>query len=143
MQQCLILAHAFPSPSYIFLLSPLFLLPVYLFEYRQKFPIIQYNLVPSIKLAPYLSAFKPTRDTRNDVYKIKDRTKLLNHLKSQDEQDIYSLMTQLAFRLIMRIGELKALKWTDIDGDYINICRQTVARREMNDDLIFENLSMI
>ena len=114
-----------------------------LFDYTiEHLEVIQYNPVPSIKLDPYLSAFKPTRDTRNDVYKIKDRTKLLNYLESQDEQDIYSLMTQLAFRLIMRIGELKALKWSDIDGDYINICRQTVERREMNDDLTFEKRTL-
>ena len=114
-----------------------------LFDYAiSHLELIQYNPVPSIKLDPYLSAFKPTRDTRNDVYKIKDRTKLLNYLESQEEQDIYSLMTQLAFRLIMRIGELKALKWTDIDGDFIDICRQTVERRKMNDDLTFEKRTL-
>lgn len=109
-----------------------------LFDYAiSHLELIQYNPVPSIKLDPYLSAFKPTRDTSEDVYKIKDRTKLLNYLESQEEQDIYSLMTQLAFRTILRIGELKALKWEDIKGDYFQIRRQTVERREMNDDLTF------
>lgn len=44
----------------------------------------------------------------------------------------------MAFRLIIRFGELSALKWTDIDGDYIYLRHQRVERQEMNDDLTFE-----
>lgn len=132
--ESLIKNHEFTKETFDFLKTIL----NKLFDYAiDRLEVIQYNPVPSVKLDPYLSAFRPTRDTSEDVYKIKDRTKLLNYLEAQEEKDIYSLMTQLAFRLIMRIGELKALKWEDIDGDYIRICRQTVERREMNDDLTF------
>ena len=65
----------------------------------------------------------------------------MRYLQEYDN-DIYSLATQLAFRLIIRIGELKALKWTDIDGDYVYIRHQTVERQVMNDDLSFESRTM-
>lgn len=49
---------------------------------------------------------------------------------------------ELAFRLIIRIGELKALRWEDIHEDYIYIHQQTVERQVMNDDLTFESRTM-
>lgn len=113
-----------------------------LFDYSiAELEIIQYNPIPSISIAPYKNSFKEDRDTFNDVYKLEDRTILLNYLSSI-ENDMWAYAIQLAFRLIIRIGELKALKWTDIDGDYIYIRHQTVERQVMNDDLSFERRTM-
>lgn len=100
--------------------------------------IIQYNPIPAISIKPYKNSFKEPRDTFDDVYKIEDRAKLLSYLDTI-EDDCYSLSTKLAYRLIVRIGELKALRWDDIEDDYIYIRHQTVERQIMHDDLSFES----
>ncbi len=109
-----------------------------LFDFAiSELEIIQFNPIPSINTDIYKKCFKAGKSKKNDVYKKKDRDKLLNYLKDYDD-DIYALGIQLAFRLIIRIGELKALRWTDIDDDFIDICHQTVERQVMNNDLTFE-----
>lgn len=113
-----------------------------LFDYAiGEMEILKYNPVPSVKVAPYKKHFKARRDTYKDVYKIKDRTKLLHYLE-QHNDDIYSLATQLSFRLVIRFGELSALRWEDIDDEYVYICHQRVERQVMNDDLTFEPRTM-
>ena len=115
-----------------------------LFDFAiEKLDIIRYNFVLSISIAPYENCFKETGDNFDDVYKKNDRDKLLNYLENFDN-DIYSLAIQLAFRLIIRIGELKALKWEDVDIDNktIYLRHQTVERQVMNDDLTFQPRTM-
>ena len=113
-----------------------------LFDYAiSEKEIVQFNPILSVSIAPYQNCFKETEDNFDDVYKKKDRDILLNYLTEFDD-DIYALATQLAFRLIIRIGELKALRWTDIDENYIYIRHQTVERQVMNDDLTFETRTM-
>lgn len=106
-----------------------------------KYDIIRHNFIPCIPIAPYENCFKETADNSDDVYKKEDRETLLNYLEDFDN-DIYALATQLAFRLIIRIGELKALRWEDVHEDYIYIHQQTVERQVMNDDLSFESRTM-
>ena len=106
-----------------------------------KYDIIRDNFIPCVPIAPYENCFKETGDNSNDVYKKEDRETLLNYLEDYGN-DIYALATQLAFRLIIRIGELKALRWEDIKEDYIYIHQQTVERQVMNDDLTFESRKM-
>lgn len=109
-----------------------------MFEFAEgELELVQHNPVMAVNIKPYMNCFKETNDNFDDVYKKKDRDKLLKHLEEHDD-DIYSLGIQLAFRLIIRIGELKALKWTDIDDDIIFLRHQTVERQVMNDDLTFE-----
>lgn len=103
--------------------------------------IIQYNPIPSISIKPYKNSFKERKDNFEDVYKKEARTQLLQYLEEHND-DIYSLATQLSFRLIIRFGELSALRWEDIDGEYIYIRRQRVERQVMNDDLSFESRTM-
>lgn len=43
--------------------------------------------------------------------------------------------------MVLRIGELLALKWNDIEGDFIHIQRQKLLNNEMNDDLTFTSRS--
>ncbi len=115
-----------------------------LFDFAiERYDIIRYNFILSISIAPYENSFKETEDNFEDVYKKDDRDKLLNYLEDFDD-DIYSLAIQLAFRLIIRIGELKALKWNDVDieNKTIYLRHQTVERRIMNDDLTFQPRTM-
>ena len=64
-------------------------------------------------------------------YNENERSMILNHLGN----DIYSLAIKLDFHLILRIGELKALKWSDINGNFIYV------QRFMNDkNVIVEDI---
>lgn len=61
-----------------------------------------------------------------------ERLAIINHL---DDDDIYSLAIKLDFHLILRIGELKGLKWDDIKGDFIYIHRFINDENEIIDDI--------
>jgi hypothetical protein len=45
-------------------------------------------------------------------YSEEERKRIINHLG----EDLYSLAMQLDFCMILRIGELKVLKWSDINS---------------------------
>lgn len=60
-----------------------------------------------------------------------ERIKIINHLGN----DLYSLAIKLDFYLIIRIGELKGLKWTDINGDFIHIQRYVNQKNEIIEDI--------
>ena len=76
-----------------------------------------------------------------DVYTMDDRKKLLEYLSTMPD-DIYALAIRFDFQLIARIGELLALKWSDITPDnYIHFQRQFLGQRVLNDDLTFETLT--
>lgn len=79
-------------------------------------------------------SFKPVNN-KHAVFTIKERDKLINYLKTKN--DIYSLSIQLDFQLVIRIGELRALRWSDIDGDSIRIQMQNILDNDMNDDFTF------
>ena len=49
----------------------------------------------------------------------------------------------LNFQLGLRIGELVALKWSDIDGNYINICRSEVEDYEFGIDEATNSVKVI
>lgn len=64
--------------------------------------------------------FKPV-NTQITPYSEEERLRVIKHLSN--ETDFYSLAILLDFHMVLRIGELKGLKWSDIDGDYIRIQR--------------------
>lgn len=57
-------------------------------------------------------------------YSDEERNKLLIHLLSQEKPDVYDYAIALMFCMTIRIGELKALKWSVVTEDTIYICRQ-------------------
>lgn len=61
-----------------------------------------------------------------------ERLKIINYLPNDD---LYSLAIKLDFHLILRIGELKGLKWDDIKGDFIYIQRFVNDKNEIVDDI--------
>lgn len=61
-----------------------------------------------------------------------ERLAIINHL---DDIDIYSLAIKLDFHLVLRIGELKGLKWEDIRGDFIYIHRFINDEYEIIEDI--------
>lgn len=78
--------------------------------------------------------FKPVNH-KNDVITIEERQKILEHL--ENDNSLSSLAIRFDFCMVLRIAELQALKWTDIEGEYIHVQRQRLLNNEMNDDLTF------
>lgn len=69
-------------------------------------------------------------NNRFNAYSDEEREKILNYLNTIDDT-FYSLGVALMFCLDIRIGELRALKWSDYDEarEKLNIARQIVRRR--------------
>ena len=90
--------------------------------------IIERNCLQDINYKQF-----PYKSEGNDVfpYTEEERTRIINHLGN----DIYDLAVKLDFYLIIRIGELKGLKWSDITGDFIHIQRFVNDKNEIIDDI--------
>lgn len=89
--------------------------------------IILHNPLSDINYRQF--AFKPEVST-STPYSIEERQQLLDYIS---EDDLYDLAIKLDFHLVLRIGELKALRFDDIQGPFIMI------QRFMNDKNIIEN----
>ena len=92
--------------------------------YAMEQDIIFHNPIKDIDCRQF--SFKPV-NRKNQVITMDEREKLIEYLKTDGS------MCSLA----IRIGELLALKWDDIEGDFIHIQRQNLLNNEMNDDLTF------
>lgn len=76
--------------------------------------IMEHNHLRDINYREF--TYKPER---RDIlpYTEQERKLIMNHL----DEDLYSLAIKLDFCMTIRIGELKALKWSDIKGDFIHV----------------------
>ena len=70
-------------------------------------------------------AIKPKSHTQ--VFLIDEEERLLNYILEKDSDSVVGLAIAFNFQMGLRVGELVALKWGDIDGDYINICKTEIA----------------
>ena len=70
-------------------------------------------------------------DNSNVRYTDEDRNKILAYLDNLPEKDGYDYGIELMFCLCARIGELRALHWTDVDFERktISISKEIVLRR--------------
>lgn len=110
-----------------------------MYSYAIREEMVDYNPIKSIDFSEF-KYFVP--DNSDKVYSLENRQKLLNHLYNMEEA--YALAIQLDFQLTCRIGELKALKWEDVDFENrrISINKQALNCHEMNDDLTFTPLTV-
>ncbi|MBW4843959.1 MAG: site-specific integrase [Lachnospiraceae bacterium] len=70
-------------------------------------------------------------NTKITPYTEEERLQIINHLGN----DFYSLAIKLDFYLILRIGELKGLRWDDISGDFLHIQRFVDDKNEIINDI--------
>ncbi|MCH5268512.1 MAG: site-specific integrase [Lachnospiraceae bacterium] len=103
--------------------------------------IIEHNPVLEINFRQL--PYKPV-ENQNNVFSVEDVITLLNYLKNIKGEP-YALAIQLDFNLLIRVGELKALQWSDVDwnNNTIYIHTQALIEREMNDDLSFGHRSTV
>lgn len=90
--------------------------------YAIELEIIEHNYLRDINY----KQFRYKAENNNILpFTEEERLKIIAHLPNND---LYSLALKFDFHMILRIGELKGLKWSDIKGDYIYI------QRFINDD---------
>jgi integrase len=90
--------------------------------------IIDHNCLNDINYRQF--AYKAEN---NDIHPFteEERIQVINHLGD----DFYSLAIKFDFYLILRIGELKGLKWSDIHGDSIYIQRFVNDKNKIIEDI--------
>lgn len=109
-----------------------------IYAYAIEEDIVNHNPIRDIDCKQF--SFKPVNHS-NEAFSINERELLINHLKEND--NIYSLAIQLDFCLVLRIGELLALKWSDIEGNNIHIQSQLLTDAELKNDLTFTQRSYV
>lgn len=108
-----------------------------IFSYAVEEEIITHNPILDVNFKQF--TYKPVENQSDNVFKKDEVEKLLPYLRNINEP--YSLAIQLAFCLFIRIGELKALTWENIDLDNRSIYLNSQITQEptLNDDLSFSH----
>lgn len=65
-------------------------------------------------------------------YTEEERLRIINHLNNDD---LYSLAIKFDFYMILRIGELKGLRWSDVKGGFIHIQRFVNDKNQIIEDV--------
>ena len=103
-----------------------------LYYYAIEIGTVNHNPIKEINFRQF--QFKPING-KKEIFTLAERQLLLDYLEPIN--DIFSLAVQLDFYLICRSAELRALRWSDIEGDIIRIQTQLLDDQTMNDDLTF------
>lgn len=90
--------------------------------------VIDHNLLKDINFKQFV--FKAEENSIKP-YTEEERLRIINHLGN----DFYSLAIKLDFHMVLRIGELKGLKWEDIKGDTIFIRRFVDDQNKIIEDI--------
>jgi len=106
-----------------------------MFYYAIEQEIVERNSLRDIDYKQF--SYKP-ENAHTDIFTIAERELILDYLA--DKNDLLSLAIQLDFCLISRIGEIKALKWSDLNfkNKTIRLQRQFLSSQDVNDDLSFQ-----
>lgn len=88
-------------------------------KYAVEKEYIKSNVITTISIKQF--KFKPT-NSKITSYTIEERKQIINLIATK-EADLYDQDIILDFQLIMQIGELKALRFTDISGGHIKVQR--------------------
>ncbi len=90
--------------------------------------VIDHNCLRDINFRQFI--FKAEENSIKP-YTEEERLQIINHLGN----DFYSLAIMLDFHLVLRIGELKGLRWDDICGDFLYVQRFVDDQNEIIDDI--------
>ena len=91
--------------------------------------IISHNPLSDINYQQF--SFK-SEDNEVIPYTENERIQIINSLS---ENDIYDLAIKLSFYLTIRIGELKGLRFDDIQENFIHVCRFVNDKHKIIDDI--------
>ncbi len=90
--------------------------------------IIKHNPINDINFRQF--SYKP-ENNQIFPYTPVERELIMNYLGD----NLYSLAIKLYFCLTIRIGELKALRYDDIRGNFIHVCRFVNYQNQVEDDI--------
>ena len=95
-----------------------------MFDYAVEQEIVEHNISRELKTSAY--KFKVQSNSINDVFTSEEIAKLWRYMI--EKNTVYSLACALAFCLGCRIGEIKALRWENINFErrYITINAEVV-----------------
>lgn len=105
-----------------------------IFKRSVSLKLIPHNPLADVDLKTFRKRCRPKNSTK-DNYTLEERRKILDYLA--EREDIYALAIQLDFYLCVRIGELLAIKYSDIQNGFLHINRSMRGTYEMDDDMNF------
>ena len=100
-----------------------------LYYYAIEIDIVSHN--PLLEINYNQFPYKPEK-SKHLPFTEEERLKLLHHVP---ESDLYALAIKLDFYLTLRIGELKGLRFDDIQGDFICVQRFVNEKNEIENDI--------
>lgn len=102
--------------------------------------IISKNPFPSVQINYKLCRYVQKKSNKTQIYQAHEKEILYQYL-DEDFKENPDITNTLAIRLLLqlgvRIGELVALKWSDIEDDYIHIQRMESKDQHLEKDLYF------
>lgn len=118
------------------------------FEYAMDAKIIDENVFSRIHVSGKM--FKKVQKPKNEtqVFSLQDEKDICNAAIKRYNNKPWSI-TPLAiimnFNLGLRVGELVALKWSDIEDNYININRMEIKDYSLNEDgnVVFKGFKIV
>lgn len=100
-----------------------------IFDYAVDRDYINFNVARSVRTSDLLCK---EEDNEELVYSDEERNKVM--LQAQKEDDVFARAIFLMFSLCVRIGELRSLKWSDIDFDSRTVyIHSQIVRQKDND----------
>ena len=113
-----------------------------IFSWAIEEEILSHNPISDVNFKSF--SYRPVEEQTDNVYSKHDAKILLKYLQGIND-DPYALAIQLAFNLFIRIGELKAIRWKDIDYENrtVYIHNQALLDNVINDDLSIESRTTI
>lgn len=111
-------------------------------DYCLDMNYIANNPFQRVKIDKKLFTKKPKPKNYSQVFLEDEEIALCKYLLDEYERKPH-ILTPLAivlnFQLGLRIGELVALKWDDIENNYIHVQRMEVATYDINDEVVVKN----
>lgn len=115
-------------------------IPLQMFEYAVRKHYISSNPVPNIKIfVKYKQLNKKTG--RTETFNTEELNALQTYLRTKytETEDVAFLAVYVNFYLGLRVGELVALKWDDIEDSKLHITREEILNKETNEYEIVEH----
>ncbi len=103
-----------------------------IFKHSVSLKLIPHNPLSDVDLKQFRKRCMP-KNTSKDNYTIEERKRILEYLA--DREDIYALAIQLDFYLCVRIGELFAIKYSDIENGLLHINRSMRGTYELDKEM--------
>ena len=102
-----------------------------MFEYARRKGYVKTNIMNDVRIsAKFRQLVRKTGQTQ--TYTTTEKTNILKYLDSKYEEtkDLGYLAVAVNFMIGLRVAELVALKWEDLDGNTLHITREQILNKE-------------